>query len=151
MTSAHVISSRHNPAETPLTFAFHGNPAKLADSDYALFLIQKIKIVPDLDQEGSWKVTMLSYEYNIERLDDGQEVICFHWEGDESPNPHPHLHIGWATTNTGTHLGPKAHIPSGRVSLEHVLRFIIEDLNVKPRPPFASRYRSLLSTERLFE
>jgi hypothetical protein len=129
---AHFVSNVHAKPEVPLQFAFTHNPARLNRSPYGLFLIQKIKVIPDDKQEGCWRVKTLAYEYNIERWDDHQEIVCFHWEGAESANPNPHIHIGFAATDESLPIGPKHHIPSGRVAIEDVVRFAIEEVGVQP-------------------
>lgn len=83
-------------------------------------------------EPGCWKVRTLSYEYNIERHSDGQEVLAFHWEGHDAVNPFPHFHIGFAGDDKSTPLGPRNHIPSGRVLVEDIVRFLIEEMGVKP-------------------
>ncbi len=148
VTDASIINSAHPTADTGLKFAFFTNPARLAGSPYALFLVQYIRIIPDPDQAGCWRVKTLSYEYNIEVWESRQEVICFHWNGQDLKNPHPHIHIGWATSSNGTHLGPKSHIPSGRISVEDVVRFAVDELGVQPSGPFKTRWRHVVDASR---
>ena len=69
VTSDCIINSAHPAPDKELTFAFRQNPARLRDSSYALFLVQKVKIIQDTSQPGCWKVKTLSYEYNLERWD----------------------------------------------------------------------------------
>ena len=94
--------------------------------------MQKYEIIPDDRTPGSFKVKTLSYEYNIERKKDKQEVVCSHWEGDAARNPIPHIHIGSITVAANAPLSNKTHIPSGRVSVEDVVSFLIKEMGVKP-------------------
>jgi hypothetical protein len=67
-------------------------------------------------------------------LDDAndQEILAFHWHPDSrSSITHPHLHIS-AGARVGYAPLQKAHVPSGHVALQEVLRFAITDLGVEP-------------------
>jgi hypothetical protein len=128
-----------------LAFSFLRNPAKLGESPYALFFLQKIQVIQDKDQPGCWCVKTLSYEYNIERLDDSQEVICFHWEGKDSNRPDPHIHIGFAAKDFTLPIGPKHHIPCGRVAVEDVVTFLVGELGIKPLPKKHSTWKDIVA------
>jgi len=113
--------------------AFSQNPAPLFGSPYALFFLQAYTIVENDRIPGELKVKTLSYEYNVERKKDHQEIICFHWEGENARNPIPHLHIG--STVFAEHAPPftnKAHVPTGRVCVEDIVTFLIHELRVQP-------------------
>jgi hypothetical protein len=61
-----------------------------------------------------------------------QEIIAFHWHPDgQSPVTHPNLHI-----SAGAQLGyaqlQNAHVPTGHINLQDVLRFAITDLGIEP-------------------
>lgn len=67
------------------------------------------------------------------------EILHFHWDRVPSPgNPYPpgHLHIGQGllAQPTFTRRGDfhHAHIPTGQVSIESVIRFAIVELDVAP-------------------
>jgi hypothetical protein len=89
--------------------------------DYQLRLRQQFHLV----REGrDWRVTTDAYQY---RLDDGtgQEMASWHWHPNTG-NPHPHLHV------PGGPAGGRTHLPTGRVSIESVLRVLLTDLAVQP-------------------
>jgi hypothetical protein len=78
-----------------------------------------------------WTVTVSSYTYSIFDSDQ-QELLAFHWHPDSrSSITHPHLHIS-AGARVGYAPLQKAHVPSGHVALQEVLRFAITDLGVEP-------------------
>ncbi len=129
-------------------FCFSSNPARLNKSEYDLFLVQRIRIVNDEQNEGSWRVTTLSYEYAVERRSDGQEVIAFHWEGREAANAIPHLHIGFALDGLGPPLGPKTHIPTGRILLDDLVHFVIHELGVKPTQAHTADWQHVTAAAR---
>jgi hypothetical protein len=133
VTDAHIVNNIHPEVGAIMAFTFSQNPARLSRSPYTLFLIQRFEIIPDPKADGEWKVRTLSYEYNIERRKDKQEVICFHWEGTESQNPLPHIHIGFAAQDKSLPFSPKTHIPSGRVPIEDLVHFLIHEMGVHPR------------------
>lgn len=77
-------------------------------------------------QEGrkDFRVTTTGYRYHLLDEDD-RELIAWHWHPDAGAGyPHIHVPAGLVTR--------KAHIPTGRVSIESVLRFLIDDLRVRP-------------------
>lgn len=81
---------------------------------------------------GSWRASATGYWYHLDQRA-GSEVIAFHWR----PNGHghvpfPHLHVDGGTGSV--RIGRKGHVPTGRVSLEGVVRFAIEALGRPPAP-----------------
>jgi hypothetical protein len=67
------------------------------------------------------------------------EILHFHWDREPSPgNPYPpgHLHIGQGLLAQPTFMRQggfhHAHIPTGHVSMESVIRFAIMELDVEP-------------------
>ncbi|HKG25629.1 MAG TPA: hypothetical protein VKB09_08260 [Thermomicrobiales bacterium] len=60
-----------------------------------------------------------------------REVIAFHWHPGRRDQPaFPHLHIDGASGPVA--IVRKNHGPTGRVSLESVVRFLIAELQVRP-------------------
>jgi hypothetical protein len=104
-----------------------------------LIATQNFRIVrADDERRGPYKVTTTQYFYQLRTLDD-VDIVGFHW----TPNINrggevgwPHLHAGPALVRADSPVAPKTahklHIPTGRVALESVLRFMIEELGVKP-------------------
>jgi hypothetical protein len=94
------------------------------------------------DESGIWYVSTTGYEYRL-TLETGTELAAWHWHPAPLPDPDfPHLHM---TTDL---LGRKAHLPTGRVSIESVFRLLINDLSVSSR---RSDYEDVLSeSERAF-
>ena len=82
-------------------------------------------------EHGPWKVTTEAYQHALED-EDGKEIIAYHWHPERgSAYNFPHLHIG---TGVGASLGSihKHHFPTGRVSLEDVLRLAIKEFGATP-------------------
>jgi hypothetical protein len=66
----------------------------------------------------------------------GELIAAWHWHptttrGDDK-NRWPHLHAHGVRDTLTLH---KLHLPTGRVSIEAIVRFLIEDLGVIPRRP----------------
>jgi hypothetical protein len=78
---------------------------------------------------GPYKVSTRAYNYAL--LDaSGGTVIAHHWHPyGSSGHAEPHFHIHAAAGAGITH---KQHHPSGRVSLEQVVRFCSEELHAIP-------------------
>lgn len=64
--------------------------------------------------------------------DSGRELIAYHWHP-QGPSrvTGPHLHVH-ADIQLGSAWLPKAHLPTGTVALQDVLRLAIEELGVEP-------------------
>ena len=86
-----------------------------------------------LNASGSgWAVSTVGYTYQLE-LTDGREIVSYHYDSrPQSKVKTPHLHV--RGLHTPLSLG-KAHFPTGRISIEAVLRFAIEELDVRPQNP----------------
>jgi hypothetical protein len=76
-------------------------------------------------ERAKYHISTAAYFY---RLDDekGHELIAWHWHPAQRVNyPHAHVDCGAITSS--------AHLPTGRVSIESVLRFVLNDLGVRAR------------------
>jgi hypothetical protein len=87
-----------------------------------------------------WRVTTRMYEYSL--LDyDQTDLLVYHWQpgsGFGGPD-HPHLHVSAtldarvdAITNQSIDLHSR-HIATSRVSLEAVVRMLIDEFQVEPQ------------------
>lgn len=81
--------------------------------------------------ESSTRVVANVDGYRVELARaDGRTILAYHWHPvGVSPVTWPHLHIGGSLV--GIDLS-KAHLPTGVVALQDVLRFAIADLGVEP-------------------
>jgi hypothetical protein len=109
---------------------------------------QNYRIVRAEGQLGPWKVTITAYHYTLEDAK-GSEIISFQWHPTGSGAlPYPHVHLGHAAAVGRAEL-EGAHIPTGRVAVEQVLRFAIEAFKLRPR---RTDWRDVLfGTRRRFE
>ena len=112
----------------------NGDPVLLqGPSRFQLALRQYF--VPDSSDPGaSWHVVVSSYSYKIHDFN-GREVLLYHWHprGNSSvATPHLHLEQGAQVGRTEVR---DAHLPTGDVSLNAVLRVLIEEMGVQSRRP----------------
>jgi hypothetical protein len=130
VTFAQVVVRRPWPAavqalglsEDPVLLGSTAGP----DARLQVSVQQQYQLVEADDAErGPWKVATRAYSYQLADSQ-GQEVAAWHWHpSGASPWRQPHLHV------TGGRLG-ECHLPTGRVSLEGVLRLLLTELAVRP-------------------
>jgi hypothetical protein len=138
-----------------ITFGPAGDPIPLrakagGQSGYLLDVQHRYTIVPD--PSLAWRVTTLSYQYRL--LDSQQnEILAYHWDRFPRYGPrHPHIHVTAASqiypssTVQRTLRLEGLHIPTGRVSLESIVWFLIRDLGIEDRVPrWIQRLRSSMA------
>jgi hypothetical protein len=85
------------------------------------------------ENRGLWTASTTEYIYRVS--DERDDLLAaWHWHpmtqlsGDDAP--WPHLHAYGVRDTLTLH---KLHLPTGRVSLEAVIRFLVMDLDVAPR------------------
>ena len=134
VTRAGLVVSGYEPCETLHSLLLNqGEPTRLR-SKIGLSLAARMlyEIVSAEGDRGPWKVRTAAYYYGLHDQE-GHEILAYHWHPG-APGPQgersPHLHLG-----VGSGVSPllrKAHLPTGRVALEEILRLAIADLGVKP-------------------
>jgi hypothetical protein len=83
-------------------------------------------------EEHRYRVTTRWYAYSV-RTSDGAAVFDYHWHPDgQSDESDPHVHWGHSQLNPEGVLAKSQHWPSGRVTLESIIRRLIKELEVKP-------------------
>jgi hypothetical protein len=79
-------------------------------------------------ERGPWKVSTVAYYYALHDKQQS-EILSYHWHPKtEHQDPHLHLQSGSKVMDSLRGI----HLPTGRVTLEEVLRLLIEELRVKP-------------------
>jgi hypothetical protein len=132
VTDEYILNYPGCKPETQSTFTFQRNPTALGDSGLTLFFRQNF--YPTERNSGRWKITTVKYEYAIEVAETKQEVLAYHWDRDTAMVvPYAHMHLGFANTAEEPLIGPKAHIPTGRVAVEDLVFFTIQELRIHPR------------------
>lgn len=119
----------HPDAALTVTFP-GGRPVRLRGRhDLWLIVSHGYRIVEATAGADRWRVTSAAYAYEL--VDERERtLLAYHWHPfGASYVKTPHLHIGSAVT-TGQFM--KRHLPTGRVALEEVIRFVIRELDVEP-------------------
>lgn len=98
--------------------------------------------VEHLRHRRQWHVTTKMYEYRLldHRL---EEQLVYHWQpGPDFAGPdHPHVHVSATLDVQIDALSRRAidldklHIPTGRVTLQDMIRMLITEFQVAPRRP----------------
>lgn len=98
--------------------------------------------------DRSWKLRTVEYRYRVQGTPDLNDEDCFRWEYvareiRDSQHCRHHLHLQGDYT-----LGPwrtvplaRVHLPTGWVTVEEIIRFLITELGVPPKEP---RWEDLL-------
>jgi hypothetical protein len=109
-----------------------GDPIPLAGEHHlSLSVAQNDVLVESKGARGPWKVHITAYLYELRRGD--AELLVYHWHpSGVSPHTRPHLHIGPAAEPGFAPL-QGAHLPTGRIALEEMLRMAIVEFGARPR------------------
>jgi len=84
----------------------------------------------DRPERGPWRVSTRSYMYELQ-TSSGELVLSYHWHP-TSKVRNPHAHLGHTQLAPHAVLSYKAHHPTGRISLESVIRTCITEYGVTP-------------------
>ncbi len=124
-----------------------GKPFKLRGVPLYMSITQQYRIVKATGESGPYRVHTTAYNYAME--DPGaQEIIAFHWHPNVANVPRPHIHLKAGAKVQRPQL-QKAHIPSGRVAVEDVIRLAITEFGARP---LRKQWADLLeSTQAAFE
>lgn len=98
---------------------------RLTDSLRLLFSFT----VNTVEKSGESAMTTLRYDYEIFRLTQPKNpIFSWHWhpKSRRSKVGYPHLHVRSASEF------PTRHLPTGRVSIEDVILFAFDELDVQP-------------------
>lgn len=76
-----------------------------------------------------WRVSTRAYAYELQTTS-GELVLSYHWHPSSAVQA-PHTHLGHTQLAPDAVLSQKAHQPTGRVSLESVVRACITEYNVR--------------------
>jgi hypothetical protein len=77
------------------------------------------------DRQGEFKVRTREYSYSLleQQLNASIEVVSYHWHPECTAVRFPHLHIASI---------PRVHFPTARVSVESLLRMLIDYYDIEP-------------------
>ena len=133
-----LVSNNRSGPKTPLL------TMKKGKENYSLEASQRIKIV---DSEN-FRITTVKYFYIIWHHRPNERIIDWHYHKRQNNSFEAHLHIRDDAQITNHYLVDK-HLPTGRVPIEDVIRFAIEETGITPR---ATNWKALLNqTETVFQ
>lgn len=128
------VAGGYHPAPRPHMAALNrGEPVELrGPRRISLLVALQYRIVEPPGRRGLWAIQPAAYVYE---LSDAQrrEILAYHWHPEGHLIPWPHLHVGPGAGADQAALSHKAHLPSGYVAIEDVIRFAITELDVPPR------------------
>jgi hypothetical protein len=97
----------------------------------ALEIRQNYRIQEMEGERGSYSISTVAYAYTMRDAEE-RELLAYHWHPfGPSHVIEPHLHFGPAA-DIGFKPLVKAHIPSGRIAIEDVIRLPIRELGIQP-------------------
>ena len=135
VTPSVVTAELHQPFPVPHSATINdGDPVLMSGASRLQLAFRQSFIIEESEQDSSWRVVVGSYSYEVHDAD-GSEVLLYHWHPrGNSPVVIPHLHLEQGT-GVIREVVRDAHLPTGEVSLNAVLRVLIEEMGVNPRRP----------------
>lgn len=134
LTFAHRFTMREPASADSTRFAMvlnGGEPAVLRASDgpsFDLYVAMALDLVPF--EEGQVRLSTRRYIYEIQvahAQGKREQLVRWHWHPEgRSRYVHPHLHLPEGAPYS------KVHVPSGRITFEDVVEFMICELRVEP-------------------
>ena len=130
------VAGGYHPSPTPHRLTMNdGQPVALnGPSQLMLRLQQYYRVDETGSASGRWRVAVLEYYYSVHDAEE-KEVLLYHYHprsGSSIITPHLHLRPG---AQVGRADVRDAHLPTGNVSLNAVLRVLIEEMGVQSRRP----------------
>ncbi len=110
-----------------------GLPVALAGPSRLMLRLQQYYRIDETESSGApWRVEVIQYFYTVHDADE-REVLLYHFHprGSSSVTT-PHLHLGQGTQVARVEVR-NAHLPTGDVSLNAIIRVLIEEMGVNPR------------------
>ena len=128
------VAGGYYPAQVPHRLTLNGGvPVALGGpSRFKLELQQYYSILDTGRPDALWMVNVVGYYYAVHDYEE-REVLLYHWHPHAtSPVVIPHLHLEQGAL-VGRAEVRDAHLPTGEVFLNAVLRVLIEEMGVNPR------------------
>ena len=131
------------PVGTPFNVSLNGgtpSPLVLSGGVNQLFIEVAFwaRIEPHLLESRRYDCFQTAYWYALSN-EIGRELIAYHWTPDvrHLDRRFPHLHVGRLVTSQSKFIPTefhKLHVPTNLVSVQHLVRFAIQELGVSVRP-----------------
>lgn len=125
----HDLEQR-NDAEQGVSFHYYLKTTQLSSATGDLTLIAYQTIAPRANADHARQFSVASYAYHL-RNSDGDKLLRWEFAPDLPPS-WPHMHLDAASTVVAGKPLSGHHLPTGRVLLEDVLRYLVHDCGVTP-------------------
>jgi hypothetical protein len=133
-----LLAQGYRPGGGPylITLAGQRGPVVLdAPIPLGLFITHRYDVVESGDPRAPWRVRSREYIYELSTTNERQ-LLRWDWhpegQAGETPVAWPHVHLRSYTQPVDLSHG---HVPTGRVSLNAIIRYLIRDLKVRVRKP----------------
>lgn len=91
-------------------------------------MLYEIIRTEDRPERGAWRISTRGYMYEVQTAS-GELVWSYHWHPTGKVGS-PHAHVGHTQLAADAVLSYKAHHPTGRISLESVIRTLVAEYDV---------------------
>lgn len=118
-------------APHPLTL-MDGLPVELGGgTGLTVQVSQQYRVIESPDPREPWQVRTVAYHYTLSESE-GYEILSYQWHPNVAGSvSFPHLHLQYGA-RVGRSEFERAHLPTGRVTLEDFVRLLIYDFAVPP-------------------
>lgn len=133
LTVAQFNAEGYRPIDLPFSAELQdGEPVVIAGSSLRLLVVLRYWIIQAANSPGAWAVQLATDDYEL--LDDlDREILAYQWHPQgRSSVTWLHVHLGPAAGDLWRPLS-RAHLPTGRIAVQDVLRLAIRDFGVPPR------------------
>lgn len=115
----------------PLTL-MDGLPVELGGgTSLTVQISQQYRVIENPDPREPWQVKTVAYHYTLGESD-GHEILSYQWHPSVPGSvSFPHLHLQYGAHLRRSEFG-RAHLPTGRVTLEGFVRLLLDDFDVPP-------------------
>jgi hypothetical protein len=117
------------PERTYVLMPSTRGPVRLRTEDGPSLYLGASQHFRHITDGGNWRCHTLAYDYTV-FSESRQELFAWHWHPASRPGPHVHVNADGAESLPTLR---KLHLPTERVAFEQIVRFLLQDVCVKPR------------------
>jgi hypothetical protein len=123
------------PSGLTRVLSLSGRSVRLVgETEVRLVVQDRYRLAERSEPRGRWQVRQYCYVYALDDSN-GREILAYHWRPEGvSHVTTPHVHLGAGAGRLRAEL-TTAHLPTGTVSSQALLRLAIEGFGIRPRRP----------------
>ncbi len=149
-TQEPVAVSAVEASDGRATLAFRRGAAELSTSVGTLHLVVAQLLGTERERRRHHRLRTLKYWYRLQETAAGDAFIRWEYDPDVLPRCRHHVQLRLALPAAGAELDlNRLHLPTGWVTIEEVIRFLVTDMGVSP-PCGGEWERRLADSERRF-